>query len=191
MEQIRVQPKAVDMQIWDAFPCSISLRVCCAESLMIKMETEGFQKSKWSECKKGQMWHTRRWMKRRTWENPRPGRKRSSQHSVGIHCTAVSSPPPHPTHRGAAVLQSVRGERGGGEEGEEEEEERRGGHRTVVTSPSGGRQEERRIIAAANGATTLFTPTREKEREGERERREVQKSTESSWPDFSFLHPTF
>lgn len=80
-------------------------------------------------------------------ENPRPGSKQSSQHSVGIHCTAVSSC--RPIRHRAAVLQSARGER--------ERRWRRGGRGVPHCryESKWRRQEERRIIAAAYSAITL------------------------------------
>ncbi|CAK6966222.1 vesicle-associated membrane protein 1 [Scomber scombrus] len=108
-------------------------------------------------------------------ENPRPGSKQSSQHYVGIHCTAVSSC--RPIRHRAAVLQSARGER---------ERRRRGGRGVLHCryESKWRRQEERRIIAAAYSAITLsrteqphFDKTHvrlhtQREREREREKKE-------------------
>ena len=128
-----------------------------------------------------------RWMKRRTWRIPGPGGN-GRVNTLPASTVPQCRPPPHPPDtQGAAVLQSVRGERGGGEE--EEEEGRGGTALSLRVQVEGGRRRD--ALLQQPTVPQHFLRGREREREGERERREVKKSTESSRPDFSFLHPTF
>ena len=117
-------------------------------------------------------------------------RKQSSQHSVGIHCTAVSSCRPI-RHR---ELQYCKVWREREEEGRRGEEWRGRGVPHCRYESKWRRQEERRIIAVALQChSTLhgrnYRTTRTSERERERERggggdRNPRQTTEFSWLDF-------
>ncbi|KAG7474479.1 vesicle-associated membrane protein 1 [Solea senegalensis] len=103
--------------------------------------------------------------RRRGWENPRPGRKQSSQHCIGImHCTAVSSCRPiySESCSTAKCEESERGREGRGEEGVPH----------CRYESKWRKQEQRRIIAVAYRPTTLCADGTRTEREREREKEE-------------------